>query len=129
MFGDVSTGAEDDLQKATDMARHMVTQYGMSARLGQATYETPRTSAFLDAPAPPERFTYSEHTAQLIDEEIAQLLEEAHHRVATTLNDRRAQLERIAQRLLHEEVVTREALAELLAAPPTAPIPAPAISA
>ena len=129
VFGDVSTGAEDDLQKATDMARHMVTQYGMSARLGQATYETPRASAFLDAPAPPERFTYSEHTAQLIDEEIAQLLEEAHHRVATTLNDRRAQLERIAQRLLHEEVVTREALAELLAAPPTAPTPAPAISA
>ncbi|MDE2296097.1 MAG: ATP-dependent zinc metalloprotease FtsH, partial [Gammaproteobacteria bacterium] len=121
VFGDVSTGAEDDLQKATDMARHMVTQYGMSARLGQATYEAPRQSAFLDSPAPPERFAYSEHTAQLIDEEIAQLLDEAHRRVATTLSARRTELEALAQRLLRDEVVTREALDELLtsaAAPP-----------
>ena len=51
IFGDVSTGAQDDLQRATDMARHMVTRYGMSEALGLATFELPRQALFLNVPS------------------------------------------------------------------------------
>ena len=69
VFGDVSTGAQDDLQRATDMARHMVTRYGMSEALGLATFEPPRQALFLNVPSMAQR-EYSEETARRIDAEI-----------------------------------------------------------
>ena len=75
MFDDVSTGVQNDLQLATDMARHMVTQYGMSDRLGLATFEqTP--SSLIYPPPMAERKGYSENTARAIDAEIEKLLGE-----------------------------------------------------
>ncbi len=115
VFGDVSTGAQDDLQRATDMARLMVTQYGMSEHLGLATFEEPRTSAFLNIQKPQGVREYSEQTAQAIDEEIRKLLDDAHTRVEQTLAARRSELDALGKLLLEKEVVDREALTQLLA--------------
>jgi cell division protease FtsH len=114
VFGDVSTGAQDDLQRATDLVRHMITRYGMSERLGVATFEEPRNSAFLNVPVPQAQREYSERTAQVIDDEIAKLLAEAHTRVTETLITRRPELDALAKLLLEREVVDRAALDGLL---------------
>ena len=114
VFGDVSTGAQDDLQRATDLVRHMITRYGMSERLGLATFEEPRSSAFLNVPVPQAPREYSERTAQVIDDEIAKLLADAHTRVTETLTARRPELDALAKLLLEREVVDRAALDRLL---------------
>jgi cell division protease FtsH len=113
VFGDISTGAQDDLQRATDMARHMVTRYGMSEALGLATFEAPRQALFLNVPSMAQR-EYSEETARRIDAEIEQLLKTAHGRVRETLANKRAILDALAKRLIEKEVVDRTALAELI---------------
>jgi cell division protease FtsH len=115
VFGDVSTGAQNDLQLATDMARHMVTQYAMSERMGLAALEqAPGAVPF--APAAPERKGYSERTARAIDAEIARLLGEAHARVTETLTARRELLDALAHALLEQETVDRAALDALVKA-------------
>ena len=114
VFSDVSTGAQNDLQRATDLARHMVTQYGMSERLGLATFEEPRTSPFLNIPMPQGQREYSERTAQAIDEEIQRLLKESHTRVNETLVSKRPILEFLARLLLEKEVIDRATLDHLL---------------
>jgi cell division protease FtsH len=114
VFGDISTGAQDDLQRATDMVRHMVTRYGMSEVLGLATFEAPRQALFLNVPSTAQR-EYSEETARKIDAEIEQLLETAHGRVRETLGKKRTILDALATRLIEKEVVDRAALMELIA--------------
>jgi cell division protease FtsH len=123
VYGDISTGAQNDLQRATDMARHMITQYGMSERLGHVTFEAPRPSAFLNVPDLPQRAAYSESTARLIDEETAKLIAEAHERVKRTLTERRAVLDALAGLLLKQEVVERATLDELLKTAGGTPVP------
>jgi cell division protease FtsH len=113
VFGDVSTGAQNDLQQATDMARHMVAQYGMSERLGLVTFEEVR-SPLLGPNAQPERKACSERSAEAIDIEVARLLGEAHHRVRTTLSSKRALLDLLAQTLLQKESLDRAAFEALL---------------
>jgi cell division protease FtsH len=115
VFGDVSTGAHDDLQRASDIARHMVTQYGMSEALGLGTFERPRQPLFLNGPSPGER-EYSEDTARMIDVEVRSLLETAHGRVRKTLTEKRGALEALAKELIEKEVLDREALTAILAA-------------
>ena len=118
VYADVSTGAQNDLQRATDMARHMVAQYGMSERLGQGTLEVPQQSPYLSAPDGPSlRAAYSEKTAQAIDEEVGKLLGEAHERVRETLTRKRPVLDALAKLLLKQEVVDRQTLDELLQGP------------
>ena len=126
VYADISTGAQNDLQRATDMARHMITQYGMSERVGHMTFEGPQQSAFLNIPGVPERTTYSERTAQLIDEEIGKLIGEAHARVLRTLTEKRSLLDALARLLLKHEVVERPMLDELLKALGTVAPPASA---
>jgi cell division protease FtsH len=116
-FGDISTGAQDDLQRATDLARHMVTQYGMSDKLGLATFDGPRTPTFLNIPVSQGPREYSEQTAQTIDDEVTMLLAEAHARVEKTLSTNRPALDRLAKLLLQREVVDRAALAQVLRTP------------
>ena len=113
VFGDVSTGAQDDLQRATDLARHMITRYGMSEALGLATFEAPRQALFLQVPTGAAK-EYSEETARVIDAEIQQLLEAAHLRVRATLMAQRGLLESLGQLLIAQEVVDRHALTLLL---------------
>ncbi len=113
VFGDVSTGAQNDLQLATDMARHMVTQYAMSEHLGLATFE--QGSAGLIYPAAMlEKRLYSERTARAIDAEISALLCAAHRRVTDTLSAKRALLTALAQALQEKETIDRATLDALL---------------
>ena len=114
-FGDVSTGATNDLQQASDLARHMVTQYGMSERIGLGTFEAP-PPAFLAYPpsGPAQRGAYSESTARAIDDEIAALLDQAHLRVRETLAAKRDLLDALARMLLAQETVERAALDALV---------------
>ncbi len=113
VFGDVSTGARNDLQMATDMARHMVTQYGMSERLGLAAFEDGPTP-FLHTLPLPEKKQYSERTAETIDAEIENFLDQAKGRVKATLNGKRDLLDALAKMLLEKETVDRAALDGLL---------------
>jgi cell division protease FtsH len=116
IFGEVSTGAQDDLQRATDLVRHMITRYGMSDALGLATFEAPRQALFLQVPTGGAPREYSEETARVIDAEIQTLLEAAHTRVRVTLTAQRALLEALGQLLMVQEVVDRNALTRLLGA-------------
>jgi cell division protease FtsH len=116
VFSDISTGAQNDLQRATDIARHMVTHYGMSESLGLATFEKPPASTFLDVALPQQRPEYSERTAQAIDEEIRNILAAAQERVRQTLASKRVLLDALAKKLLAQEVVDRATLVELLGA-------------
>ena len=113
IFGDASTGAHDDLQRATDMARDMVTRFGMSDVVGLATHEGPRQAPFLDIPVPPRR-DFSEATARAIDDEVRRLLDEARARVHATLTEHRSILEALARLLMEQEAVDSETLRELL---------------
>jgi cell division protease FtsH len=114
VFDEVSTGAQNDLQRATDIARSMVTEYGMSDSLGLVTYERPRQPMFA-----PEGFattkTYSEEKGAQIDEEIARFVEEAHQRVRKILTERRIVLDKLAKLLSENESVQGEELRMLLA--------------
>lgn len=114
VFGDVSTGAQNDLDLASDMARHMVMQYGMSKLVGNVTFGPSRKSAFLNIPDETRSVTHSEKTAQLIDEEIASLINESRVRVMNTLNEKRSILDQLATMLLEHEVVNREQIGKLL---------------
>jgi cell division protease FtsH len=120
VFDDVSTGAQDDLQRATDMARHMVARYGMSEALGLATFEAPRQALFLNVPSLAQR-EYSEETARRIDAEIEQLLKTAHGRVRETLTARREVLTSLAKLLIEKEVVSKADLDALLASAAVSP--------
>jgi cell division protease FtsH len=114
VFGEVSTGAQDDLQRVTKIAESMVKDYGMSERLGLVSYNTDRVSPFLGLPMGGEK-RYSEETARLIDAEITRIVNEAHTRVRKILEDNRPVLERLARVLLEREVVEREEVSRMVA--------------
>ena len=113
IFGDVSTGAQNDLQRATEIARTMITQFGMSEKLGLASLEGPRRATFLMVPTQSPR-EYSEETARLIDSELKQILAEAHAKARDILIANRTALEELAKLLLEKEVVDRPALQAIL---------------
>ena len=119
IFEDISTGAQNDLQRATDIARSMVTEYGMSEKLGLVTYTKEKRPLFLDTGFAPAK-DYSEETAQEIDAEVSRLMEECHQRVRTILTEKREQLELISQTLLEKETILGEELQELLDSKATA---------
>lgn len=123
IFSELSTGAQNDLQRATGLARQMVTRYGMSEALGPATFEGARQPLFLPESAAPTRADYSERTAELIDDEVRKLLVAAEKRVHETLSARPTELAAVAQELLRREVVDRATLTTLLGAPGTASPP------
>src|SRR5687768_6019935 len=113
VFNDVSTGAQNDLQRATEIARTMVTQFGMSDKLGLVSLEGPRTAPFLPVPTQGQK-EYSEDTARMVDEEIKKMLSDAHVKVRDILGAHRHALEELAKLLLEKEVVERPALQAIL---------------
>jgi cell division protease FtsH len=113
-FGDISTGAQDDLQKATDIALSMVTRYGMSETLGLRTFESERRSAFLETPITPSK-DYSEEKASAIDAEVEKILARSHDKVRRILSERRGILDQVAHRLLEKEVMDGDELRAMLA--------------
>jgi len=113
-FGQVSTGAQNDLQRATELARRMVKEFGMSEQLGPVAFiEDPRAFWVYGGLAPGRE--YSEATAQQIDKEVRRLVEEAYTQARQLLEAHREVLDQLAQALLEKEVVEGEELRALLA--------------
>ena len=109
IFGDISTGAQNDLQRASDIARSMVMEYGMSERLGLLTY-THQQSRYLDMGLGPGEREYSEQTAQEIDQEKNRIIDEAHQKVLLKLKNYRDPLKKFAGILLEKESIDGEEL-------------------
>jgi cell division protease FtsH len=117
IYDEVSTGAHDDLSKATDIARSMIKTFGMSPRLGQISFEKDRRSAMLQlVPEGATRSDYSEQTARIIDDEVRRIIDEQRERVAEILSRCHKVLLRAAQLLLAKETISGDELRELLAA-------------
>jgi cell division protease FtsH len=107
MFGDVTTGASNDLERTTELARKMVTRYGMSEELGPMTFGQKEELVFLGREISEQR-DYSEAVAQQIDREVKQLIDEAHERSAQVLKDNRDKLVAVATRLIEIETLDSE---------------------
>jgi cell division protease FtsH len=113
-FGEVSTGAQNDLQRATDIARAMVTEFGMSEALGAVNYDGHRGHKFLDTPFMNERGNHSEDTARKIDFEVKGILTDAHNEARRVLRERRDILDQLSVLLLEKEVIEGDELRALL---------------
>lgn len=114
IFNSITTGAANDLQRATDLAERMVTTYGMSKVLGPLAYEKGQQNAFLGDGSMNPRRSVSDETARAIDAEVKEIVEMAHQQALDILGENRELLERIAQQILETEVIEGEALQSLL---------------
>lgn len=114
VFGSITTGAANDLQRATDLAERMVTTYGMSKVLGPLAYEKGQQSMFLGNEAVNPRRMMSEQTAEAIDREVKERVETAHQQALDILKHNRDLLETVATKLLETEVIEGEELQSLL---------------
>jgi cell division protease FtsH len=115
--GVISTGAGDDLQRASELIRQMVMRFGMSDRLGHLTYGAPQSAQFLRFPFTSEERNYSEKTSEAIDAEVRRISDELYLRAKTILIRRRAELERIAVELIQKETLDRRQIDLLLPSP------------
>ena len=114
VFGSITTGAANDLQRATDLAERMVTTYGMSKVLGPLAYEKGQQTNFLgDGSINPRRMV-SDETAKAIDAEVKEIVETAHQQALDILKANRELLEKIAQQILETEVIEGEELQNFL---------------
>ncbi|MEB3280397.1 MAG: ATP-dependent zinc metalloprotease FtsH4 [Lyngbya sp.] len=115
VFGSITTGASNDLQRATDLAERMVTMYGMSKVLGPLAYEKGQQNNFLgDNMMGNPRRNVSDDTAKAIDAEVKDIVESAHNKALNILKNNRDLLETIAQKILDVEVIEGEELQNLL---------------
>jgi cell division protease FtsH len=112
--GVTSTGASNDLKRASELVRQVVTRFGMSAQLGPLTWGVPAQSRFLQTPFGAEQRNYSEQTAQIIDEEARRIIGEIYTRAKAILIRRRAELDRVAAELTRKETLDRGELDRLL---------------
>lgn len=103
-FGRITTGAQDDLKKVTDSAYAQISYYGMNSKVGNVSFD------LSERPTKP----YSEQTAQLIDDEVRKLIDTAHKRTTELLIKHKNDVEKVAERLLKNEVLKREDMIELL---------------
>ncbi len=113
-FNEYSAGAQNDLERATSLARRMVTRWGMSERLGPVAYGHNEEQPFLGREMAHEHRTFSEHTAQVIDEEIAKILRSAADRAKQILNENRDKLTAIAEALLEKEILDTDEIEALI---------------
>jgi len=115
VFGSITTGASNDLQRATDLAERMVTAYGMSKVLGPLAYQQGQQNPYLGNEAPNPRRMVSPQTAEAIDQEVKGIVESAHDHALAILTLNRDLLETISTKLLDKEVIEGSELHELLA--------------
>ena len=106
IFGEASTGAQNDLVKATDIAKSMVKAYGMSEKLGTITLERERQPQFVQLQIAQEKGDYSEETAREIDCEVRRIIDEQYDRVKRLLGEQKDALQQGARLLLEREVIT-----------------------
>lgn len=114
VFGEFSSGAEDDLKQATRLAQHMITHWGMSERLGPVAFRRGEEHIFLGREITQAR-DFSEHTAQIIDDEIRKLIKEIEASVTQLLTEHRKQLDNIANALLEKETLESKDIKQLVA--------------
>jgi len=132
VMGEMSTGPQDDLERATKIARQMVTQWGMSERLGPRTFGKREELIFLGREISEQR-NYSEKVAEEIDEEVRRIIDGAYQTARRALSDNRGKLDQFAKRLIEEETIEGEALEALFNSPvegepsPTAGEPKPEV--
>jgi cell division protease FtsH len=115
-FGEISTGAHNDLQRATDIATSMVKEYGMSEKLGYVTYEKEKQPLFLSS-SPFSSREYSEETAKQIDEEVKKIVDETYRKSKEILMAKKNELGELARLLLEKEVVEEADLKKILQLP------------
>jgi cell division protease FtsH len=113
VFAEITTGSQNDIERATKMARRMITQFGMSDELGPIAYGQKEELVFLGREISEQR-DYSDDTAHLIDEEVRRIVEYAYARATGILQEHRSVLDTIAQRLIEAETLEGEDLQELL---------------
>ena len=113
---DISTGASNDIQRATDLARKMVTVYGMSAALGPVSFDSGHDEVFIGRSMAQAK-TYSEEVAAQIDHEVKAIIDKAMARCRDTLESHRQQMEAVAQRLLSVETISGEEFEALMGTP------------
>ncbi|MBI3235768.1 MAG: hypothetical protein HYZ42_17315 [Bacteroidetes bacterium] len=107
VFGKISTGASNDLERVTKTCYAMVTMYGMSEKVGQVNFYDPNSEYAMTKP-------YSEKTAELIDLEVRQLINDAYARTKKLILEKREQLNLVAEKLLEKEIIFQSDLEELL---------------
>jgi Peptidase family M41 len=112
VFGEPTTGASDDIERCTDLARKMVTMYGMSDRLGPLALGSPQQEVFVGKGSG-EGPSHSDEVAGQIDHEVRRLVDEAHHRAQAILVTHRATLDRLAHDLVDKETLDDGDLAEI----------------
>jgi cell division protease FtsH len=115
--GVVSTGAANDLDRASELARQMVTRFGMSEQLGDLTYGRPITSPFLKSVFTTEERNFSDDTARIIDAESKGIVDAGHRRAQDILRERSEQLTHVAAELIRKETLSRDELQAILEAP------------
>jgi len=113
IFNDLSTGARDDIDRATQLARKMVCEWGMSERLGPLTFGKKDEEIFLGREFGLHR-NFSEETAQLIDEEIKRIVEEQSSRASQLIKSNKPKLVRLARRLLEKEILDGTEIDQIL---------------
>ena len=106
-IGDISTGASNDIERATAIAKSMITKYGMNERLGTVTYGSESQEVFLGRDLAQEK-TYSEETAAIIDEEIKKMIATSYQRAKELLEQNRDKLDAVAKVLIEKEKITEE---------------------
>jgi cell division protease FtsH len=113
VYDDITSGGSDDLKKASQLARQMICQWGMSDKLGPVAFRMGEQHPFLGREiAEPKDF--SEHTAQIIDDEIRELIQSMEERAEELLSDNRSSLDKIAHALLKNETLSNEEVDEIL---------------
>ena len=114
VFGDISSGASNDLERASEIARSMITRLGMSKKLGPLTWGRQQNLQYLGVQGTEER-NYSEATAQMIDEETRKIIAEQYERATGILTEKRIILNALAQRLEEKEVINGDEVKEVIA--------------
>jgi cell division protease FtsH len=125
VFGDITTGASNDLERATDLARAMVTRYGMSDKLGPRTFGSREELVFLGREISEQR-NYSEDVAQQIDDEVRHIIGNAYTKAKEILTTYREKLDAVSNRLIHDETIEGtefEAMFDGLPRLASAPVP------